>query len=253
MCKLSDDFRYICIVGITPDLYGKFAFHPDLPPGKYAQKGKHGLSYGAEARHYVHIAGRFWLVVCWGDIDGWGVLSLKLCDDGIWRVGKPFDKDYFKILAHLCRKYGQKVVDDIWSIYHRMPRFRMVIDESMVDYISEICKHYRGVDQALARFAFFHTYFGFVAEDNKDNAYIGRLIKMKAILDFLIGGMSIDAAIAYTNKNQTNWRLIRDDAWRLYGLICPWANYRGCGYEFAILVRFGYRVDSTGLLMPVAA
>lgn len=246
---LRPDFSNLAHIGMCPGRY-VFYHNPNLPPEPGVKYGPHGPELGAETRFITRITDYYYLLVCWGTFDKHAVMSARLCVDGNWYLALPLDSDYFAILDYLKGVYGERVLQDVLSFYNQMHFSRWGLNPSLPDYIISLAEQYPGSDSIAAKFAFLHLYYGFVAEDWRDNSYVGRLIKANAVCDFLTGRLTVKGAIDYTNAD-LGWRVIRDDAWRHYNLICPWTNYRDCDYVSEIALHTDYKFDpSTGLLLP---
>lgn len=245
---LLPDFSNLCEIGLCPNRY-TYIYGPDIPaqPGPYSYNGR--LYLGAESRHVIQISENYWILVCWGTFDKFAVVSCRRCADNICRIALPLDLDYFSILQYLGNAYSSNIVlDHVVSFYNRLPRVRGIFDSSLIDYVFSLAECYYGLDVIAARFAFAHLLYGFMAEDCKTSTWIGRLIKMNAVCDFMTGLTDMQTAIDYTNS-KPGWREIRDRAWRNHKLICPWANYMGVDYVDEIPIYTGYRLDTTGFLV----
>lgn len=239
--------------GLCPGRY--LYFYDAAAPVRKIEKDElkaYETHVGGATRNTYKIMDGLWVLMCWGRIDGHGVMSVRLLNiNGVMRlmVAMPLDYDYFLLLVGLDGKYPGLVYPDALDIFSRMgPTKGLDVDFGMVRYIEGLCRKY-GDDYHAALTAFMHLYYGFVAEDLKENTYVGRLIKMWATARIFVGREPVSDVI---KTSSMPWRYIRDESWSKYGLVCPHVNYGDSPFRDDIAAATGWRLSSTGIFVPVA-
>ena len=131
-----------------------------------------------------------------GKIDDWGAWLSVPTADGTY-CALPTDKYYFGIISDLGKIYGtDKIFMDLLRIYFRTTN---KLDSVLIDDIVKMSFYYRE-NQPWALNAFMHVYYGFIAEEHKENAILGKAIKINGLYDLLINGKSVEyAADCYRN------------------------------------------------------
>ena len=245
---LLPDFSDISEKGLCPGSY-TYVHNPDLPPEKGAKRGPdRRLQLGAETRSVFAFTEKYAIFMCWGLKDRWAVVSAERGDDGGFMLALPLDSQYFEIVLFFNEKYNGAILRDILDFYVRMRYMPSEVDMNLVAYINVLAMKYPEPDRLAILFAYMHLYYGYVAEDFKQNTYVGRLIKMNAVCDILTGRMSIKEAIDYTNS-KPGWREIRDFALLHHGILCPWTYYGDCAHKDLIAGTTGYIVGPDGRLV----
>lgn len=119
----------------------------------------------------------------------------------------PLDTYYFDLLYQLGSVYGYwRVYQDVKHVYEQC---RSKIDPILIDRIRFIAVRY-GQDGALMHDCLLHLYYGMVAEENKANTKIGRLIKMNGVHSLLIDQRGVD--VSANECRNMGWREIEAEA-----------------------------------------
>lgn len=117
-----------------------------------------------------------------GNIDDWCAWCSYLGKDGHEYCAKATDMYYFERLEYLGLLYGYDTVYQ--HLYHIFVECRKDFSFALALTCYELSLFYK--DHArLANDMFLHVYYGMVAEENKQNTKIGRLIKMNGLYSLL--------------------------------------------------------------------
>lgn len=138
-----------------------------------------------------------------GNFDDWCVWLT--CPDGSRRA--PRDVDCFERLAAYARRHGAaRLYADLAAIYARTTRNP---EPSMADFIGQLCAKY-GADARELSLLFSVIYMGMVAEENKENAPLGKRIKRLGLHQFLVEGFAPQKAADFS----------RGRSWRELAVLC---------------------------------
>jgi hypothetical protein len=114
----------------------------------------------------------------------------------------PRDYEYFRFFLELTEVYGnEKVYDDFLTIYHLTNRtinrdIRGIIDNIVSTYNEDIRDK---VDENLSV-----IWGGMIAEENKDNTYLGKRVKNLGMYQVLKGILSPEDAAEFSRNKP--WR-----------------------------------------------
>jgi hypothetical protein len=118
------------------------------------------------------------------------------------RKRAPKDHEYFTFFLNLTQTYGNdKVYNDFLTIYHLTDgtinvNVRNGIDEIVSTYNEDVRDE---VEENLSV-----IWGGMIAEENKENTYLGKRVKHLGMYQVLMGGMSPEDAAEFS-KNKP-WR-----------------------------------------------
>lgn len=143
--------------------------------------------------------------------------------DGQLYCAMPLDKYYFNMAVQIANVYGyDRLYDDIRHMYEHTGK---TIDRELIAHMYTISLsygYYQGVAYDLMAYQLFlHLYYGMVAEENKANTRIGKMIKMNGIYSLLRANRPV--AMAADECRQKSWREIHDEcqARQIYRGITP--------------------------------
>lgn len=125
------------------------------------------------------------------DFCAWfGRFDASLGDQTIM-CGKPLDVHYFDVVRFLGEQYGiWKVYQDILHFYEHTGK---IVDDRVINEILNISLSY-GNNVDFAYNAFMQIYYGMIAEENKENTRLGKLIKMNGLYRVLMERVPVDIA-----------------------------------------------------------
>ena len=113
----------------------------------------------------------------------------------------PSDLQYFSRLKKLAENYGnQKIYDDFTVIFNRVSKN---IHPEIFDLIALLSRSY-GKDQLEMEIWLSVLYAGMVAEENKENARLGKRIKRLGMHQVLIEGIVPGEAAVFSKGKK--WR-----------------------------------------------
>lgn len=113
----------------------------------------------------------------------------------------PTDSRYFSRLGKLAKTHGnQKIYDDFIVVFHRVSKN---IEPEIFDLIAILSRSY-GADQLEMEIWLGVLYAGMVAEENKENAKLGKRIKRLGMHQVLIEGVAPEEAALFSKGKK--WR-----------------------------------------------
>ena len=124
----------------------------------------------------------------------------------------PRDYQYFQRLVNYASKYGKDAIyQDFVSIYNKTTKD---LDNSTIQYIKDMTSKY-GADALNIAIDFTIIYMGMIAEENKENAILGKRVKRLGVYQTIYDELSPDEAANFS----------RGKKWRELDAIC-----RGRGF-----------------------
>ncbi|MBN1365892.1 MAG: hypothetical protein JW976_13875 [Syntrophaceae bacterium] len=135
----------------------------------------------------------------WGIFDDWCVYLTKA---GAMRYA-PKDVEYFTRLHQLSSSHSaKKIYEDFVEVYNRTTK---KIDNAVLALITDISRKY-GSDELEVDVLLSIIYAGMVAEENKENAILGKRIKRLGMHQVLIQNIT-PATAAHFSKGK-KWRVL---------------------------------------------
>ncbi len=132
-----------------------------------------------------------------GNFDDWCVWLTS--PDGSRRA--PRDVEYFERLAEYARRCGAaQLYADLAAVYARTTRNP---EPSTADFIGTLCAKY-GADAGALALLYSIIYMGMVAEENKENAPLGKRIKRLGLHQLLVEGLAPQEAADFSRGR--TWR-----------------------------------------------
>lgn len=132
-------------------------------------------------------------MICFGTgkFDDFCAYAVRLGADGRLYAAMPLDKYYFEIIDLLCKVHGKTFVYD--DVKHLFEQTGKTIEQRVIDEIYRMASAY-GLNFEWALNAFYHLYYGMVAEENKANTRLGKSIKMHGIDSMVRESRSVEDA-----------------------------------------------------------
>jgi hypothetical protein len=132
-----------------------------------------------------------------GAFDGYCVY---VADD--YNKRAPRDYEYFKFFLELTEVYGNdKVYNDFLTIYNKTDK---EINHDIRDMIDDIVSTYNEDVRDKVEENLTVIWGGMIAEENKDNTYLGKRVKNLGMYQVLKGGMSPEDAAEFSKGKP--WR-----------------------------------------------
>ena len=132
-----------------------------------------------------------------GSFDEWCVYVIRTNGQRF----APSDVQYFSRLEKLAKIHGnQKIYDDFTIIFNRTSQ---KTDTDVFDLIAILSRSY-GKDQLEMEIWLSVLYAGMVAEENKENAILGRRIKRLGMHQVLLEGVAPKEAAVFSKGKK--WR-----------------------------------------------
>ena len=132
-----------------------------------------------------------------GSFDDWCVYVIRTNGQRF----APSDVSYFSRLEKLAKIHGnQKIYDDFTIIFNRVSKNT---DAEIFDLITILSRSY-GKDQLEMEIWLSVLYAGMVAEENKENARLGKRIKRLGMHQVLLEGFAPEKAAVFSKGKK--WR-----------------------------------------------